>query len=76
MFRVLDKNPVPGGEIERAFARAFSTDDGRAVLAHLQALTFQRCLGPDCADQQLRYLEGQRSLVATILRLIDRGRGL
>lgn len=61
-------------DIERAFARLFTTDDGRKVLAHLQAMTFQRALGPGCADQQLRYLEGQRSLVATILRLIDRGR--
>ncbi|MGQ0526462.1 MAG: Bbp19 family protein [Alphaproteobacteria bacterium] len=64
----------PANDIERSFARLFSTDDGRKVLSHLQAVTFQRTLGPDCADQQLRYLEGQRSLVATILRLIDRGR--
>lgn len=61
-------------EIEKAFTRLFSTDDGQKVLAHLQILTFQRALGPGVADQQLRYVEGQRSMVATILRLIDRGR--
>lgn len=61
-------------EIEKCFARLFSTDDGQRVLSHLQVITFNRALGPDSADQQLRYLEGQRSMVATILRLIDRGR--
>lgn len=62
-------------DIERAFARVFSTDDGRAVLAHLQVMTFARAHGPDAPDQSLRYAEGQRALVANILRLIDRGRG-
>jgi len=61
-------------EIERAFARLFSTQDGQKVLGYLQAMTFQRALGPGSADEQLRYLEGQRSLLASILRLIDRGR--
>ncbi|HOO81084.1 MAG TPA: hypothetical protein PK513_01100 [Alphaproteobacteria bacterium] len=61
-------------EIEKAFARLFSSDDGQKVLAHLQVVTFQRALGPGVGDDQLRYLEGQRAMVATILRLIDRGR--
>lgn len=60
--------------VERAFARLFSSEDGQKVLAYLQALTFQRALGPVTPDEQLRYQEGQRSLMATILRLIDRGR--
>lgn len=61
-------------DIERAFTRLFSTDDGQKVLSYLQVMTFQRALGPGAADEQLRYLEGQRSMIATILRLIDRGR--
>lgn len=61
-------------EIERAFARLFSTEDGRKVLAHLQCITFHRALGAATPDEQIRYAEGQRSLVAVILRLIDRGR--
>lgn len=61
-------------DIERAFARLFSTEDGRKVLAHLQVITFQRALGAAAPDEQIRYAEGQRSLVATIFRLIDRGR--
>lgn len=61
-------------DIEKCFARLFSSDDGQKVLAHLQVLTFQRAFGPETGEGQLRYVEGQRALVATILRLIDRGR--
>lgn len=61
-------------DIERIFARCFATDDGRKVLAHLQTMTFSRAYGPDASDQQLRYAEGQRALMAQVLRLIDRGR--
>lgn len=62
------------GDVERSFARLFSTTDGRNVLGYLQAMTFQRALGPASSDEQLRYMEGQRAMVANILRLIDRGR--
>ena len=61
-------------DIERLFARLFSTEDGKMVLAYLQTITFQRALGMGAPDEQLRYMEGQRSMIATILRLIDRGR--
>ncbi|MCB1591846.1 MAG: hypothetical protein KDI90_05285 [Alphaproteobacteria bacterium] len=61
-------------EIEKCFARLFSCDDGRRALSYLQAISFQRALAPTSTDQQLRYAEGQRAMVATILRLIDRGR--
>ena len=61
-------------DIEKAFARLFSSEDGQKVLSHLQVITFQRALSHSSPEQQLRYVEGQRSLVATILRLIDRGR--
>lgn len=61
-------------DIERVFTRLFSTEDGQKVLAHLQVMTFQRALGPGSSDEQLRYTEGQRALMAAILRLIDRGR--
>ncbi|MFP4313333.1 MAG: hypothetical protein ACLFR0_03305 [Alphaproteobacteria bacterium] len=61
-------------EIERIFARLFSSEEGRKALSYLQMITFHRTLGPDSRDSELRALEGQRALVATILRLIDRGR--
>lgn len=61
-------------EIERCFARLFSTEDGKKALAWLQVITFQKAQGINSTDDQLRYAEGQRSLMASILRLIDRGR--
>lgn len=61
-------------DIEKAFARTFSTSDGQIVLSHLQSMTFQRALGPDAPETQLRYLEGQRAMIATIMRLIRSGR--
>ena len=69
------KNPAKQElqEIEKSFARVFATPDGERVLGHLQTITFQRALGAGAADEQLRYLEGQRAMVASILRLIDRG---
>ena len=61
-------------EIERSFARVFSSEEGKKVLAWLQVMTFQRVSGASTTDEQLRYMEGQRSLVANILRMIDRGK--
>ncbi len=73
-FSVPTPQAMEQKEIERCFARCFSTEDGRKVLAHLQVMTFQRAYGPDCSDEKLRYTEGQRALMGSILRLIDRGR--
>ena len=61
-------------DIERSFARVFSTDEGKKVLAWLQVMTFHRAAGAGSTDEQLRYMEGQRGLVASILRMIDRGK--
>lgn len=61
-------------EIERVFARVFSTEEGKKILAWLQVMTFHRAAGAGSSDEQLRYMEGQRGLVANILRMIDRGK--
>ena len=61
-------------EIERSFARLFLSDEGKKVLAYMQVMTFQRAGGANTTDEQLRYMEGQRSLMAAILRMIDRGK--
>lgn len=74
VYRPPDPPNLELREIEKCFARLFSTDDGKRALAYLQAITFQRALSPASSDQQLRYAEGQRAMVAAILRLIDRGR--
>lgn len=61
-------------DIERLFMRLFLTEDGQRALSYLQMITFQRALGPGATEAQLRYLEGQRSIVSTILRLMSNGR--
>ena len=71
----VDVSKMEQEQIARAFTRTFASDDGRIVLSHLQALTFQRAFAASAPESDLRYAEGQRALVAQILRLIDRGRG-
>lgn len=55
--------------LREAFVRAFAGDAGRQVLAHLRRATIERRLPPDASDALLRFVEGQRSLVAQIERL-------
>lgn len=62
--------------IERAFARCFQGEDGRACLRYLRGLSIDRTVGPDVPESHLRHLEGQRQLVFHIIALIDRGRAL
>ena len=62
-------------EVARAFARSFAGPHGETALAHLRAVTIERRLGPEASEALLRFVEGQRALVATIEALIARGRG-
>lgn len=61
-------------EMEKVYARLFSSPDGQRVLSHLQHITLLRSYGADAADEQIRHAEGQRALVANIMRLIEAGR--
>jgi len=61
-------------EIEKNFARTFSSNDGRAVLAHLRKITIERVLGPNATDAELRGIEAQRALVHQIEQLSERGK--
>jgi hypothetical protein len=73
-YRALNVEKIEQRDMEKLFARLFSSDDGRKALAYLQVISFHRALGAASSDAELRYLEGQRAMVGTILRLIDRGR--
>lgn len=73
-YASLNIEKIEQRDMERIFARLFSSEDGRKVLAYLQVISFQRALGAGSSDAELRYMEGQRAMVGTILRLIDRGR--
>lgn len=55
------------------FARLFRHPEGAEVLAYLKRITQERILSPTVSDGELRYLEGQRALVALILSLIHQG---
>ena len=60
-------------EIEKTFARVFSTEEGKKALAYLQYITCERALPADVDQQVLRYTEGQRALIGNILRMIQNG---
>ena len=60
-------------ELGRAYVRAFTGNNGEAVLDALKALTVDRVLPATATDAELRYLEGQRALFRHILREIERG---
>lgn len=61
-------------ELARAARRVFASPDGERLLAHLKALTVDRCVGPDVSDAGLRTLEGQRQLVLHLMSLAALGR--
>lgn len=70
--------PVDPAETELccAFARSFAGRDGRLIVDHLKRLMLDRRLPPSATDAELRHLEGQRSAVAHVLAMVERGRSL
>ena len=62
-------------DLARAHARCFGGSDGALVIQHLRQTILDRRLGPSSSDAELRFLEGQRSVAAHILSMVDRGRG-
>ena len=56
------------------FARLLRGADGERALAWLRARTIERRLAPEASEASLRWLEGQRFLVALIEALARRGR--
>jgi hypothetical protein len=62
-------SPEPGDTVRQSFERAFATDAGRQVLAHLRRATVERRTPPEASEAVLRHLEGQRALVQLIERL-------
>lgn len=61
-------------ELIRSFARCFKGVDGAVVLKHLRQTILDRRLGPKASDAELRFLEGQRSVVAHIVSMLERSR--
>jgi hypothetical protein len=73
----IDPDPqskMDGLNIARCFARVFAHHDANYVLQHLRSTTRDRVFGPDISDATLRYVEGQRALVAYMEKMIRRGK--
>ncbi len=61
-------------DIEKDFARCFSTPYGTRVLEYLHKITVNRTLGINASDAELRWAAAQCALVRQIDALISRGR--
>jgi hypothetical protein len=62
-------------EICRSAVACLGSDRGRVLLRHLKRRFLDRRIPPTAADAELRHAEGQRSVVAHLLQLLERGRG-
>ena len=60
-------------EVARSYVRAFTTNDGDAVLAELRKLFLDKEAPAKAPGRELRHLEGQRSVVRHILNRINEG---
>jgi hypothetical protein len=58
----------------RSAAACLGTVQGRLLLHHLQRCFLDRRIAPAASDAELRHAEGQRSVVAHLLQLVERGR--
>ena len=60
-------------DIEKQYARTFSSAAGKQVLAHLRLLTIERVIGVNTTDDELRWWAAQNALVHQIENFIKRG---
>ena len=60
-------------DIEKQYARTFSSASGKQVLAHLRLLTIERVIGANITDDELRWWAAQNALVHQIEKFIKRG---
>ena len=59
--------------LQKLARRVFANDDGACLLRHLETITIQRVVSPECPTSILWHLEGQRFLVNQLRRLVDKG---
>ena len=60
-------------DIEKQYARTFSTCAGKQVLSHLRSITVERILGQNVTNDELRWWAGQCALFHQIENFIKRG---
>ena len=71
MQGLYDTAKMTDEEIRMSFVKCFGSREGRIVLSFLKRVTMERYLGPDCTSDELRHLEGQRSLIGYIFSLLN-----
>jgi len=57
--------------ISKDIESLFKTPNGKEVLKYLKSITVDAVSGPNISDAELRHLEGQRYLVALIVKRIN-----
>jgi hypothetical protein len=58
-------------KISQDILALFNTPVGLSVLQYLKSVTIEAVAGPNITDAELRHLEGQRYLVALIVKRIN-----
>ncbi len=69
MIQEFDISKMSDEQVRQAFVNCFISREGKIVLSFLKKITLNRFLGPHSTADELRYLEGQRQLVAQIINL-------
>lgn len=77
------EQPIPSAtlrnqrSISRAFARMAATEDGKRIIAHIEAVTGWDEAGPPSGDDNpLQFWTGQRSVVKLFRDQISKGKKL
>ena len=69
-----DEAETEDHELCRSFARCFKNADGDLVIRHLKRVFLDRRLAATATDAELRHVEGQRSAIAHVISMVERGR--
>ena len=57
--------------ISKVIDSVFKTPNGKEVLQYMRSITIDAVSGPNISDIELRHLEGQRYLVALLVKRIN-----
>jgi len=58
-------------QISKVIDSVFKTPNGKEVLQYMRTITIDAVSGPNISDIELRHLEGQRYLVALLVKRIN-----
>ena len=58
-------------QISKVIESVFKTPNGKEVLQYMRSITIDAVSGPNISDIELRHLEGQRYLVALLVKRIN-----